>query len=324
MRVTIRTTAGAQIGYGHLRRCRTLADALEHRGAAITFLVSGSAPSHFVGDVQLVRADTMDEVVSREADLVVLDDYALTDRDFETLRSKMKCKLAAIDDPAERRFGAVDVLVNPSAGVDPARYDCKHKLLGPEYTLLRDNFVGLPARKVSERVEHVFVTLGGADPHKDMAHVIRAVRAAIPHASMAVLLGPLFDAANVTAVDEIAQLDGKISVCQSADVAKLMFAADLAVSAGGQTLFELAATGLPTVALEIADNQRHNIASLELKDTLVKTERAKIADDVRALAQDRARRQLMAEKGQALVDGRGKARVADALLDRQGRSVTKL
>jgi spore coat polysaccharide biosynthesis predicted glycosyltransferase SpsG len=314
MRVSIRTTASAQIGYGHLRRCRTLADALERRGAEVTFLLTGTAPALFTGNVQMVREDTLDEVASRAADLVLLDDYALSDAHFAALRAMVRCPLAAIDDPMERRCDAIDVLVNPSAGVTPDRYGAKTLLLGPRYALLRDSFVDLPPRTVNERVEHVFITLGGADPCSDMPAVLQGVRAAVPAARIEVLLGPLFHAANVTAVETFAQLDGKIALHQSADVAKLMRAADLALSTGGQTLFELAATGTPTIALEVADNQRHNIDSLAVEGTLVRTTRETIAKDVAALASDREQRQAMARRGQRLVDGEGKERVAEALV----------
>ena len=34
---------------------------------------------------------------------------------------------------------------------------------------------------------------------------------------------------------------------------------DLAVSAAGQTLYELAQMGVPTIAIQVADNQKDNI-----------------------------------------------------------------
>jgi RimJ/RimL family protein N-acetyltransferase len=42
-------------------------------------------------------------------------------------------------------------------------------------------------------------------------------------------------------------------------MAELMTASDIAVSAAGQTLFELARCGVPTIAVGVAENQRHNL-----------------------------------------------------------------
>lgn len=43
------------------------------------------------------------------------------------------------------------------------------------------------------------------------------------------------------------------------EVKKIMMEADLAISAGGQTLYELTCIGVPTIAIKVADNQENNI-----------------------------------------------------------------
>jgi len=82
------------------------------------------------------------------------------------------------------------------------------------------------------------------------------------------------------------------------------------------------------VAAELADNQHANLEALESLGTLVVCGRA--SDDclgerierlVHELAADVARRQVMAAAGRRAIDGRGAARVADALLTMMG--VTK-
>ncbi|MDP8298861.1 MAG: glycosyltransferase, partial [Candidatus Tantalella remota] len=47
-----------------------------------------------------------------------------------------------------------------------------------------------------------------------------------------------------------------------AGMLELMFDADICISAGGQTLYELARVGVPTVCVCFADNQRNNIKGL--------------------------------------------------------------
>jgi spore coat polysaccharide biosynthesis predicted glycosyltransferase SpsG len=97
------------------------------------------------------------------------------------------------------------------------------------------------------------------------------------------------------------------------ELAPLMAAADLAVCAGGQTTYELAAMGLPAVALCIADNQRINLDALAQVPTLLLSDAAALSSTVRALAADRTQQQRLSQRGRALVDGRGADRVAAAL-----------
>lgn len=40
----------------------------------------------------------------------------------------------------------------------------------------------------------------------------------------------------------------------------LMLESDVAISAGGQTLYELASVGLPTIAIQVVDNQSEDIS----------------------------------------------------------------
>jgi spore coat polysaccharide biosynthesis predicted glycosyltransferase SpsG len=44
---------------------------------------------------------------------------------------------------------------------------------------------------------------------------------------------------------------------------ELMLEADLAIATGGQTLYELARMGIPTIAVMVSDNQANDIAGWE-------------------------------------------------------------
>jgi spore coat polysaccharide biosynthesis predicted glycosyltransferase SpsG len=101
-----------------------------------------------------------------------------------------------------------------------------------------------------------------------------------------------------------------------------MLGADVAISGGGQTLYELAATGTPAVAIRLADNQTLNLRNLQAAGMLLWAGDAGDADletmvtsALMVLAENRGRRTEMSRRGRALVDGRGAARVAAAVLD---------
>jgi spore coat polysaccharide biosynthesis predicted glycosyltransferase SpsG len=99
-----------------------------------------------------------------------------------------------------------------------------------------------------------------------------------------------------------------------------MLKADLAISAGGHTLYELAATGTPAVAVETADNQAENVRAMATQGSVCAVGRA---DDpsviaaceaaLRRIFEDREARRAMSAAGQRVVDGRGAQRVAHAV-----------
>jgi spore coat polysaccharide biosynthesis predicted glycosyltransferase SpsG len=105
----------------------------------------------------------------------------------------------------------------------------------------------------------------------------------------------------------------------------LMLKADLAVTGGGQTTYELAATGTPAVAICIAENQRVSLKGLAEAGTLEFVGDAvdddlelKLKSALTGLGGDPKRRQTMSERGQRLVDGRGAERVAQEIVRQCG------
>ncbi|WFE98138.1 spore coat protein [Micromonospora sp. WMMD987] len=111
----------------------------------------------------------------------------------------------------------------------------------------------------------------------------------------------------------------------------LIGAADLVVSAAGTSTWELCCLGAPAALVCVVDNQRdsyhrvvaHGLAAGlgELPDLIVpglagRTARADAARTLRTLLASPRRRAALAARAWATVDGRGRTRVADALLAR--------
>ena len=314
--IYVRTTAGPRVGLGHLRRCLTLATALRTRGADCRFLVDGDEAvcatvtrQEFPARPVAAGVAATRAALDRAADALVIDDYAFSAGELGELRGAIACTLV-LDDLGKRAIDA-RLLLNAAPGADTLDYhtsdDCV-RLFGARYALLRGPFRHRPPRIAAAKVARVLITFGGSDPTHATEATIGAVRAALPDTAVDVVIGPLFGRA-------LAATPGVTQHLAPEELAPLMAAADLAVSAGGQTTYELAAIGTPTVALCTADNQRVNLRSLADVPTLVLAEPGSLAAALRALAGDRARRQALIERGQALFDGVGPDRVADAVYE---------
>ena len=93
--------------------------------------------------------------------------------------------------------------------------------------------------------------------------------------------------------------------------------ADLVLSAAGQTLYELACVGSPTVAFQVADNQKGQLEAMEKAKVLINAGPVQDPETfprgqkcLIRLLNDSLERQEMADAGQRLVDGQGAYRVA--------------
>jgi len=178
-------------------------------------------------------------------------------------------------------------------------------LLGPEYALLDPGFGSPPRRSLRDDVRRVLVTLGGDPPADALAAAVRAVRRAAPAAAIDLALGPFAQALDGTG-------NGVTAHRGLDSLRELMLGADLAVTGGGMTLYECLATGVPAVGICLADNQRANVDALSQAGLILGAEHS-LENAVRRLATDSALRRAMSARGRQVVDGRGAARVADAI-----------
>ena len=106
-----------------------------------------------------------------------------------------------------------------------------------------------------------------------------------------------------------------------------MAGSDIAISAGGQTLYELARMGVPTIAVPVVENQMGNIKAAK-KSSLIEYagwwEEPNILDRLVECIdnlRDRSRREGISVKAQELVDGQGALRVSESVLQKAGVKV---
>lgn len=189
-------------------------------------------------------------------------------------------------------------------------------LLGPVYTLLREEFAAAPPDRHAPRVERIVVTLGGSDPFRLTPRLVTWTRVACPDVEIVAIVGPFFDG-----IEEVRAAGPDRLLVDPPEFREVLVAADLVVSGGGQTTYELAAAGRPCVAIQVADDQGRNLQALARAGVLrfigtahdPQLETAFRAA-LRRLAGDAAARAQMGRAGRALVDGQGARRVAQALM----------
>lgn len=331
LRVAFWTHAGEQIGFGHVWRCLALAAALRREGAESLFLLDG--PSTVANRVR-VAGFSVTAVHHRDgvgtwlawarrqgARAFITDSYLLRCEDLDGLAGG-NAVLVAITDLAHAL--PVDLLVNSGVTAGPAPYPDAIRtvqLLGPRYCLLAPEFAEDPVGGTLGPVKRVLITTGGGDPCGLAVRLVRATAQALPGCHLDVVVGPLDRGSELEALAQSSASQLTVHHAPQ-DMRRLMLAADLAVCAGGQTTYELAASATPAVAVSMADNQTGNLQGLAAAGTLVWAGNAtdedlepKVTQAVLALAADAAWREEMGRRGRRLVDGRGAERVARTILD---------
>lgn len=331
-RVVFRADAGPEIGLGHARRCLTLAGALRELGVESLFVSTGDGRTREwlqASDFEVVAVEpsrdlpgTLEHCRARRVPIIVLDTPSRAPG-YLTALVDAGLRVVIIDDLADHEL-PVDLVVNPSAGAArlPYRGGVRTRfLLGAGYALLGPAFGRAGARSVADRPRRVLVTVGGGDAADLTARLVSWTARALGAVAQDVIIGP-FTARSAALQVAVDATGGRVALHEDPkDIASLMLSADLALCGGGQTTYELAATGTPALAIRLADNQTLNLTSLAEAGTLAWVGDAgdldlgaRVGSALVALAGDATRRARMSRQGQALVDGGGAGRVAHEIV----------
>jgi UDP-2,4-diacetamido-2,4,6-trideoxy-beta-L-altropyranose hydrolase len=332
----IRTDAGSQIGTGHVMRCLALAEAWQNTGGHALFAMATEAPALEARlkseGMEVVHLSTKighaeDAVQTVElahrapAIWIVVDGYQFG-ANYQRIIKDSLLRLLAIDDVGHAEHYYADIVLNQNLhakeGLHARREAYTRLLLGNRYVLLRREFLKWRGwkREIPDMARKLLVTLGGSDPDNVTLKVILAIQGmAVDGLEAVVVAGP--------SSARYEELQSAIQASQAPlrlardvmDMSEWMAWADVAISTGGSTCWELAFMGLPSVLLVLAENQRGNAEGLDEAGVSVNLgwHESLSANDIalavsHLLVAAKARGQ-MARRGQELIDGQGAARV---------------
>lgn len=335
--IALRCDASPETGTGHVVRCLALGDELTARGVRVTLLGEVRGVPWLQDQVgsrglEVVPAPGEPDALAAAAvrlglDAVVLDGYHLDTGSGSALRAAGVTVLSVLDET----FGAgqdADLYLDQNFGA-VARSDVPtgRQLLGLGHALFRDEVLRHRPdgpRGAVTGTPRVLAVFGGSDPYAAAPVVLPLVLAAgRPVHVVAVAARP--EVADRLAAVPTAPGQHVEVVAPTPDLAALAATCDLAVTAAGSSVWEFLCLGLPALLVCVVDNQAPGYDAVtgqglaepfghlsRLRDD--PTARDAATATLARLLDDPARRTALSEQGMALVDGRGRARVADALL----------
>ncbi len=333
--ILIYTDGNTDIATGHLMRCLSVACALRKLGGRAEFAVSDEASADLLASffpkgngfpVHILHADyrapspASDGPEQKSFSALLIDSYFVTQDFLEALRSMVKT--AYIDDLYAFDYPA-DLVINYDFAPPEQFYSKAGKaLLGCRFAPLRAQFSGLTP-VFREQVANVLISTGGTDDWNVAGKLASALLTAPESASwrLHVLTGPMH--AHREGLQTLVASHPRLILHENVkDMAGLMRACDLAVSAAGTTLYELCAAGVPSVSFTMADNQLPCARDMERFAGVL------CAGDVRStpeftetllsllfsLAENLQQRSALSRSMHAAIDGRGAERIARELL----------
>lgn len=262
--------------------------------------------------------DTVQALLGWKPDWVVVDHYAFDARWHKAVRDALACRLVVVDDTADRSIDADALLDHNWHANHRHKYAGRLQrepewLCGPRYALLSSAYRHAPRYVFNPVVRSVGIFMGGTDPGGASVRALRACRAAG-------FTGPV-EVVTTTASPHLQELQ---SVCATdpevtlrldePDLAALFARHDLQIGAGGGATWERCCIGAPTVSIAVASNQAAVVSALASLGAVGEATEHSLADVLRCLISNPARRQELARAAANLVDGLGAQRVAIHLL----------
>lgn len=272
-RIVIRADGGKDIGLGHVMRSIVLANELKHNNEVIFMCrTSLEEPLKYSSGIEKIKSLGFKTILiseinfiehikkaqeSLKADVLITDSYCVDEKYFDDVKECFKFT-GYIDDINICKMN-VDFIVNQNINAAKLKYDLKSPkttklFLGPRYCLLRDEFREDNDVIIKEEVEDILITVGGMDKDFNTLKILKVLEDF--KCNIHIVVGSAFEISIIKILEDVQNNDERIKLYKNANMSSLMKKCDLAISATGSTIYELAAMKVPTVGIVVADNQK--------------------------------------------------------------------
>lgn len=351
--VVIRADANSKIGMGHVMRCLSVADALLKRGEEVLFVTADDTPVPLLTKKGIPYRVLHTDYADMEAELpklwnalselpqgpgvpeaalpqrntfILVDSYYVTEKYLAALKKRITT--IYMDDIYAFSY-PVDMLINYNIYEEEMGYEKDAAfadtklLLGANYVPLREEFsAGEQQRTAADG--GILITTGGSDSFNLAGQLLMEAMKydALKEKEYHVVSGSLNPHSGELQV--LAEKHENIHIhCNVTNMAELMAESKVALSAGGSTLYELCAMGVPVIAFSFAENQERLVQTFVKRGIAqyggsYRTDGNKMIQNTIAgletLLEDENLRAEYRKKARTLVDGKGADRIAEAIL----------
>ena len=333
-----RADGNAGIGVGHLMRCLTIADAMlsDIDVEDICFVCADEQSADIVKErgykAYVLHTDYVDmdkelcewQELKVSGAVILVDSYFVTDSYLEGL--KAFGKVIYMDDMQKKAY-PVDGVINYNVFAEPEKYSLLYGnnvscFAGGTYIPVREQFL---AKKgvLRDSVSNVLITTGGGDMENIAGQIFEKL-AADNHTIHFHVVSGVYNP-NYEVLKRLETKQSNLHIYYNVkNMAELMMKCDVAITAGGSTIYELAALGIPFICFSYAENQEQLVQFIGERDIAgyagsYEKDSAAMFNNMqtifRLLCESHALRKTYSLKETELVDGKGAHRTARILQD---------
>lgn len=337
--IAIRTDANREIAMGHVMRCLAIAKQLYAIGEKIIFFTSGNYARDLIekngfecyvlkyeyDNKEAELSDFIHILKCKNIEMVLIDSYEVTEIYMKSLKEKFK--IVYIDDLNMFKYHA-DLIINYAYNTKKSlyarwNYDSNMDfLLGSKYIPLRSEFANIPVQ-CREKVNSIFITTGGADKYNMLLEILHMLlNPCWSQFNKIVIAGKFYD--HIIDLKNVEKQEKSVKVYYDvSNIVKIMKKCDIAISAGGTTIAELCACGIPTIAFAVAENQIYGLEAYA-KDGIVRyagdarKDKSGIINNIELYLKDfiynKKNREQQGRAAHNIIDGNGAMRIARKIM----------
>ena len=331
-KIYIRADMNEIIATGHIMRCLSIADAAKEQGKETIFITADEKPLEMLQSrgyepiILYTDWDSMEEELEVLLPLIkrmgvsklLVDSYQVTEKYLRTLEEHTEVFYLDDLDAFEYPVSNVICYANYYSQLSYGNYKGNTKFyLGTSYMPIRRVFQNCKPKLIKEKIENVMILSGGSDNY----HMIENIAELFKENDILqadIICGAFYP--DFEGLKEKFAGYGNLHFYQNvSNLEEFMEKADLAISAGGTTLYELSAKGTPTISYSFADNQLKNVRQFD-EDGLISYAGDVRVDDVYGNIyrlyrkfEDSKLRKACSKKMQKVMDGQGATRIAALL-----------
>ncbi len=339
--IGIRVDTNREIATGHVMRCLSIAFGMKTRGIDCVFITADEYAKQIVSSngFEVVCLNSQWNEFDNELEnlikllqeykiaKLIIDSYYVTEQYLGRLA--YKTKVIYIDDMNFFRY-PVSMVINYNVYYDIFRYPEIYSgtktqlLLGCDYAPLREEFKSIQPL-FRGNVKKVLITSGGTDQFNVAGKLLsKVVRDKLFEGiKFHVVVGRMNT--HLDFLKKLSDRSNRIELHQNVKaMSELMRYCDIAITAGGSTMYELCACGVPSICFSFADNQLYGVKGFERE--LLMTYAGDVRDDenqcisnlIASIEDYIADSNLRKEKAinmRKKVDGNGVNRIVKAIVD---------
>lgn len=313
-KVVIRADGNHKVGLGHFFRTISLANELSKNNCSVIFLTQNKLELKKITNkfqielLQNTNPSTLLQKLNKlKPDVIILDKHKEDTKCLEIM--KMSCRnLLSIDYVGNN----ISKIKNNFPILYPERIDSTNLF---QYAILSKQFLIKKPIKIIKKVKSIVILQGGSDTHCFTPKIIDSLQNLPDEIKITAVLGPSFSCFDK--IDNLLQsLHKKIKLVKNVkNMSAFLVNFDLAVTAGGMTLLELAYLGIPSIIV-CGERFEEQTAQLMAKNGYginlgfgKNVSKNKIFHTTKNIIKSYQLRKKMNQNGKRLIDGKGLLRI---------------